>query len=52
MAEEDSGQGETEAWLGWEMTNSGHSIEIRTQVFTLSLVGAHDAGWAWGAYVF
>lgn len=31
MAEEDTGQGETEAW---EMTNSGHSIEIRTQVFT------------------
>lgn len=34
MAEEDAGQDEIEAWLGWEMTNSGHSIEIRTQVFT------------------
>lgn len=43
MAEvEDAGHGETEAWLGSEMTNSGHSRDKDPSVH-LSLFGAHEA---------
>lgn len=45
MAEEDAGQGETEAWL------SGHSIEIRTQVFTCACLG-HMMQAGLGAHMF
>lgn len=45
MAEEDAGQSEIEAWLGWEVTNSGHYRNKDPSVH-LSVFETRGAGWA------